>query len=181
MKVGYARTSTTDQIAGLEAQLALLKEAGCEDVYSEQTSSIGEREQLEACIRFARKGDTLVITKIDRLARSISQLMLIVERLAEKGVALRILDPDINTGGPMGKLVLTLLGAIAEFERGIMLERQREGISKAKREGKYKGRKPTARAKAEEAREMLSAGAGVSKVAKQLGIGRSSVYRIKAS
>ena len=102
----------------------------------------------------------------------------LVEQLSAKGVALRILDPDINTGGPMGKLVLTMLGAIAEFERAIMLERQREGIDKAKREGKFKGRKPTARAKADDIRQLSARGLGATEIARELGIGRQSVYRI---
>ena len=160
MLVGYARTSTTDQQAGLDAQIRDLQAAGvaADDIYREQVSSMAsQRPELEAALRFLRKGDTLVITKIDRLARSITKLMALVEQLSVKGVALRILDPDINTGGPMGKLVLTMLGAIAEFERAIMLERQREGIAKAKREGKFKGRKPTARAKADEARNRHAA------------------------
>jgi DNA invertase Pin-like site-specific DNA recombinase len=138
----------------------------------------GERAQLDAALRYVRKGDTLVVTKIDRLARSITKLMLLVEQLSAKGVALRILDPDINTGGPMGKLVLTLLGGIAEFERSIMLERQREGIAKAKAEGKFKGRKPTARAKADQVRALRAGGAGATEIANRLGIGRQSVYRI---
>jgi DNA invertase Pin-like site-specific DNA recombinase len=179
MIVGYARTSTTDQVAGLEAQLRDLRAAGAEEIYQEQISSMaGERPQLEAALKFVRKGDTLVVAKIDRLARSITKLMVLVEQLSAKGVALRILDPDINTAGPMGKLVLTLLGGIAEFERSIMLERQREGISKAKAEGKFKGRKPTARAKADQVRALRANGAGATEIANRLGIGRQSVYRI---
>jgi DNA invertase Pin-like site-specific DNA recombinase len=179
MIVGYARTSTADQVAGLEAQIRDLRAAGADELYQEQVSSMAAaRPQLDAALKFVRKGDTLVVTKIDRLARSISKLMVLVEQLCAKGVALRILDPDINTAGPMGKLVLTLLGGIAEFERAIMLERQREGIAKAKAEGKFKGRKPTARAKADEVKALRAAGVGPTEIAKRLGIGRQSVYRI---
>lgn len=147
MKVGYARTSTRDQEAGLDAQLRDLKVAGCEEIFEEQVSSVDvlRREKLEAALQFVRKGDTLVITKIDRLARSVRHLHEIVERLQKKGVHFQILSLGIDTGTPIGKLILTMIGGIAQFEREIMLERQREGIAKAKADGKYKGRIPTAR------------------------------------
>src|SRR5688572_21528998 len=148
MLVGYARTSTVDQEAGLEAQLRELK--GCKKVFQEQTSSVGERTALEGALEFTREGDTLVVTKLDRLARSVTHLGEIVERLGQKKVALRILDLGIDTSSATGELVLNVMGAIAQFERKMMLERQREGIAKAKAEGRYKGRKPMARAKTNE-------------------------------
>ena len=134
----------------------------------------GEFRQLE----HIRKGDTLMVTKLDRLARSVRHLFEITETLSEKGAGLRILDLGIDTSKPTGRLVLTVLGGIAEFEREIMLERQREGIAKAKAAGKYKGRKPTARAKADEVAALKAGGVGPTEIAKQLGIGRASVYRI---
>lgn len=180
MKVGYARTSTTEQTAGLEAQERDLRHAGVDKIFTEQLSSVdAKRPQLAAAIDYIRDGDVLVVTKLDRLARSVADLVDIGRKLEAKGAALRVLSPALETETPAGRLQFNIFGAVAQFEREIMLERQREGIAKAKREGKYKGRKPTARAKADEAREMLSAGVGVSQVAKQLGIGRSSVYRIK--
>ena len=139
---------------------------------------------LAEALEHIRKSDTLVVTKLDRLARSVRHLFEITETLKEKGAALRILDLGIDTGKPTGKLVLTVLGGIAEyaeFEREIMLERQREGIAKAKAAGKYKGRKPTARAKAEEVAVLKGQGVGPTEIAKQLGIGRASVYRILSS
>jgi DNA invertase Pin-like site-specific DNA recombinase len=180
MLVGYARTSTLDQRASIEAQVRHLSEAGCEKIFQEQVSSVdvARREELARAMEFVREGDTLVVTKLDRLARSVAHLMDITEALQDRGVALRILDLGIDTGNATGKLVLTVLAGIAEFEREIMLERQREGIEKARRAGKYKGRKPTARAKADDVLALRDRGVGPTEIAKQLGIGRASVYRI---
>ena len=180
MKIGYARTSTLDQKAGLEAQLEELKEAGCEKLFSEQVSSVSRRERLETAVDFIREGDTLVVTKLDRLARSVRHLLDIVETLKAKGADLRIINLNLDTGTATGKLLFTMIGAIAEFEREMMLERQREGIAKAKRAGKYKGRKPTARAKSKEIAGLKAQGLGAADIARQLGIGRASVYRVLA-
>lgn len=180
MLIGYARTSTTEQEAGLEAQLRDLKLAGCEQVFSEQVSSVAPRGELEAALRFARTGDTLVVTKLDRLARSVGKAWEVVEALQAKGAGLRILSlggDTVDTRSATGKLILTIFAGFAQFEREMMLERQREGIAKAKGEGKYRGRKPTARAKADEARRLHAEGKTISEVAKALGIGRASVYR----
>ena len=129
---------------------------------------------------FVREGDTLVVTKLDRLARSTRRLNEIVDRLREKGSHLQVLDLGIDTATPTGELVLTIIGGIAQFERQMMLERQREGIAKAKAEGKYKGRKPTARAKTQAVLDMRSKGIRATAIAEELGIGRASVYRILA-
>jgi DNA invertase Pin-like site-specific DNA recombinase len=178
MLVGYARTSTLEQVAGFEAQLRELKAAGCEGkIFSEQVSSVAKREQLEAALDYVREGDVLVVAKLDRLARSMRDLMEIVDTIKFKRASLRILNMNLDTGTPTGELILNVLGSIAQFERAMMLERQREGIAKAKAEGKYKGRAPTARAKADEARELHAQGVGAVEIAKRLGIGRSSVYR----
>ncbi len=178
-KIGYARTSTLEQTAGLEAQIRDLQAAGVEKVFSEQLSSVdAERPQLEAMLEFVREGDVLVITKIDRVARSVANLCEIEAKLHAKGASLKVLSPELDTSTPMGRLVFNMVGAIAQFEREIMLERQREGIAKAKAEGKYKGRAPTAMAKADEALTLLHGGMGATEVARQLGIGRASVYRI---
>lgn len=180
MIIGYARTSTTEQVAGIEAQERDLKAAGVARIFREQTSAIGARKELEAAIDFAREGDALVITKLDRLARSVADLCALVARLEAKGVALRILAMGIDTGTPSGKLMLNVFGAIGQFEREIMLERQREGVAKAKAEGKYKGRAPTARAKADEIRRLAAQGLTRDGIAAQLGIGVASVYRVLA-
>ena len=183
MLIGYARTSTLDQKASIDVQVRDLKTAGCEKILQEQVSSVdvANRIRLAEILEHIRKGDQLVVTKLDRLARSVRHLFEITETLSAKGAGLRILDLGIDTSKPTGKLVLTVLGGIAEFEREIMLERQREGISKAKAAGKYKGRKPTARAKAEEIAALKAQGVGATAIAKQLGIGRASVYRVLAT
>jgi len=151
--VGYARTSSCDQQAGLDAQIRDLKAAGCEEIFSEQVSAVAQRDRLKEALRFVRRGDTLVCCKPDRLARSTTELLQIVDDLDRRGVGLIMLSmggQQIDTRAPTGKLMITMLAAIAEFERGLLLERQREGVAKAKLDGKYKGRKPTARAKAAE-------------------------------
>ncbi len=180
MLIGYARTSTLDQKAGIEAQVRELQAAGCEKMLEEQVSSVdvATRTKLTEALSHLRRGDVLVVTKLDRLARSMPHLMEIVRDIQAKGASLKILASNIDTGSATGKLILNLLGSVAEFEREIMLERQREGIAKAKAAGKYKGRKPTAQAKAEEVRELQGAGLGATEIANRLGIGRASVYRI---
>ena len=123
----------------------------------------------------------MVVTKLDRLARSVAHLLEVLEALTAKGASLRILSMGIDTGTATGKLMLTLLGGVAEFERSIMLERQREGIAKAKAAGKYKGRKPTAMAKGDDVLALKAKGMKPNDIAKEVGIGRASVYRILKS
>jgi len=180
MLVGYARTSTLDQKAGIESQIRDLESIGVERLFVEQVSSVdvAHREQLAMALDFVREGDTLIVTKLDRLARSVAHLMSLVDALNAKKVALRILNLGIDTETATGKLMLTVLGGIAQFEREIMLERQREGIAKAKQEGKYKGRKPTVRARATEILGLRDKGWGVTKIADSLGVSRGSVYKI---
>ena len=176
MIIGYGRTSTIEQVAGLQAQIRDLKAAGAEKLFRENVSSVAP--QLEAAIEFAREGDTLVVTKIDRLARSVRHLCEIVDRLQAKGVALRILNMNLDTNDATGKLMLQIIGSIAEFERSIMLSRQLEGIAKAKAEGKYRGGIPTARAKAEQVFALVDAGKTRGEAAEELGISIRSVFRI---
>lgn len=180
MLIGYARTSTVEQEAGLEAQCRDLKAVGCDRLFSEQVSSLAQRAQLDAALDYIRDGDVLVVTKLDRLARSMRDLLEIVARIEGKGASLKILSMNLDTKTATGKLMLNVLGSVAEFERSMMLERQREGIAKAKRDGKYKGRKPTARAKNDDVLALARTGVGAVEIAKQLGISRSSVWRIVA-
>lgn len=182
MLIGYARTSTVEQVAGLEAQERDLAAAGCEKVFLEQVSSVDRdrRLKLAEAVEFARAGDVLVVTKLDRLARSVKHLLEIVETLEAKGVALRILAMGIDTSSPTGRLMLQVLASVAEFERAIMLERQREGIAKAKVDGKYRGRKPVEEKKAEEVRRLVAAGASVTKAAEAVGVSRATAYRVVA-
>ncbi|MGI4795681.1 MAG: recombinase family protein [Janthinobacterium lividum] len=180
--IGYARTSTAEQVAGLDAQVRDLKTAGAERVFTEQVSgSTMARAQLEEAITWAREGDTLIVCKPDRLARSTVDLLAIVARLEAKGIGLVILSmggSPLDTRSPTGKLMLTMLAAVAEFEKALMLERQREGIAKARDEGRYKGRVPTARNQSAEVLRLLAGGETPTTVAKLLGISRMSVYRI---
>lgn len=177
MLIGYARTSTLEQEAGLDAQLRDLAALGCEKIFREQVSSVAPRKQLEAALEFARSGDTLVVTKLDRLARSVTHMGAILAALDAKGAALRILNLGVDTATPTGKLMLNVLTGVAQFEREMMLERQREGIAKAKAEGAYKGRKPTARAKAAEIQALAAEGLSMGAIATKLGIGKGSVHR----
>ncbi|SFQ16491.1 recombinase family protein [Tranquillimonas alkanivorans] len=180
MKIGYARTSTLDQTAGLEAQRRELQAAGCEKVFEEQVSSVDhtKREKLAQALDYVRDGDTLTVAKLDRLARSTAHLLDLVETLETKGAALHVLDLNLDTSTSTGRLMLTVLGGIAQFEREIMLERQREGIAKAKAEGKYKGRKPTAQAKADDMRRLSAEGRTRKQIAEMLGVSERSVYRV---
>ena len=181
MLIGIARTSTLEQKAGLEAQLRELKAYGCEKIYQEQVSSVAEREQLNAALSSLRSGDKLVVTKLDRLARSVKHLGEIVEAINKADASLVILDMGgtaIDTSNPTGKLILNVMSSVAQFEREMMLERQREGIAKAKAEGKYKGRKPTARAKTEMVLLAKKQGLSPTQIMRDLGISKTSYYRI---
>jgi DNA invertase Pin-like site-specific DNA recombinase len=149
-------------------------------VFREQVSSVAERAQLQAALDFVREGDTFCITKIDRLARSITNLLEIIHALQKKQVAVKILNLGMDTTTPTGKLILTMLAGVAQFEREVMLERQREGIAKAKADGKYRGRAPLSAERRGDVLKMASAGVTRSSIAKQLGIGEASVYRILA-
>jgi DNA invertase Pin-like site-specific DNA recombinase len=192
MQIGYARTSTVEQKAGLEAQLRDLKAAGVKKTFSEQLSSVdSKRDRLEAAIDFCREGDVLVCTKLDRLARSVADVVVIEKRLREKGAALHIMDPAMDTSTPAGRLIFNVIASIAQFEREIMLTRQREGIAKAKDDGKYKGRAPTARSRADRILELSKQGMNAKAIVETLGkeldkkgkpikISERSVYRVLA-
>jgi len=180
--IGYARTSTVEQVAGLDAQVRDLKAAGCNerDIYREQVSSVAERPELDLLLsRIVRAGDVLVVTKLDRLARSTADLLAITARLKASGAALKVLDSPIDMTSPTGEFMLTVLGAVAQFERQIMLARQREGVAKAKAEGKYKGRKPTVRSQATEiVRLKVEDKLSDAEIARRLGVHRANVGRV---
>ena len=181
MLIGVARTSTIEQVAGLDAQVKQLKEYGCEKIYQEQVSSVGEREQLNVALGSLRSGDKLVVTKLDRLARSVRHLGEIIDTVNQADAALVILDMGgtaIDTSNATGKLILNVMSSVSQFEREMMLERQREGIAKAKAEGKYKGRKPTARNKTDMVLMALKEGIKPTHIMRELGISKTSYYRI---
>jgi DNA invertase Pin-like site-specific DNA recombinase len=179
--IGYARTSTAEQSAGLAAQERDLRAAGAEKVFAEQVSSMVQRAALRACMEFVREGDVVICTKPDRLARSTAELLMIEADLTKRGIGLVIMSMGgerLDTRNPTSKLMLTILGGVATWEREIMLERQREGIAKAKADGKYKGRKPTVKARIEQIKAMHVSGVKPAHIARQLGVARSSVYRM---
>ena len=179
MKIGYSRTSTISQDYSLEHQREKLENEGCEKIFSEQVSSVDTRPEFEKALEFCREGDTLVVTKLDRFARSITDLWKHIQLLEDKGAALQVLDMNLDTKTANGRLQVSLLASIAQWEREMMLERQRVGIAKAKAEGKYKGRSATARAKAAKIQKMAKDGLKPSQIASALGIGVASVYRYR--
>jgi len=179
-KVGYARTSTIDQEAGLEAQVRDLLAAGCEpeDIFKEHVSAVKQRDELDKALAYVRRGDTFIVTRLDRLARSVLDYMKVYDFLKAKGVKLRVLTMDIDQETPHGKAVFTALAAFAEMERTLMLERQKEGIAKAKSEGKYIGRKPLPDAIKERVMMLIETGVSKAWIAQHLQIGKASVFRI---
>src|ERR1039457_754979 len=175
--IGYARVSTEEQ--HLDAQIEQLKAAGCVRLYEEKASGVKEdRPELSKMLGYIRESDVVVVCKLDRIARSTKHLLQIVETLGEKKVSFKVLNIDLDTSTPTGKLMLSMLAAIGQFEREMMLERQKEGIRIAKEKGKYNGRKPTAQNQAVKVLELLSQGKTRQSVADELKIGIASVYRI---
>jgi DNA invertase Pin-like site-specific DNA recombinase len=178
--VGYARVSTVDQ--DLTAQLEQLHAANCDRIYREKESGVkADRPELAAMLDYVRTGDTVICCKLDRIARSTRHLLEVVELLERKAVAFKVLNINLDTSTPTGKLMLSVLAAIGQFERELMLERQREGIRIAKEAGAYKGRKPTAMAKAKEVIELAGLGVSKADIARRLNIGVASVYRVLRS
>lgn len=173
--IGYARVSIADQ--NLEIQIAALKAAGCDVIRSEKRSgtSTKSRTELQTVLDFLRKGDCLVVTRIDRLARSIGDLQDIVRAVKAKGASLKATEQPIDTTSAAGKAFLDMLGVFAEFETNLRKERQAEGIAKAKAAGVYKGRPPSINIT--KVRDLNKKGLGASEIAKALKIGRASVYR----
>ena len=180
MLIGYARTSTIDQQAGFESQLEELKAYGCSRTYKEQVSAVATRAQLETAIEILRAGDKLVVTKLDRLARSVSHMGDILSQIEAKGAGLVILSlgsERVDTTTATGKLILNMMVSVAQFEREMMKERQVEGIKRAKADGKYKGRKPSAMNQAEKVKALVAAGVARVQIMEQLGISKASYYR----
>lgn len=177
MKIGYARVSSSGQ--SLETQLEALEAAGCTKIYREKESggSTVKRHELERALEDLRDGDELVVTRLDRLARSVPDLYAIVQRIAAAGASFSCLQQGaVDTSSPTGKLMLGILGVIAEFERDLIRERQVEGIAKAKARGAYRGCKSTI--DPERVAAAVREHGGATAAARALGIGRASVYRI---
>jgi DNA invertase Pin-like site-specific DNA recombinase len=173
--IGYARVSTTGQDTA--TQEAKLKAAGCTLIRTETVSggSRNGRNELASILDFIRPGDVLIVVKLDRLGRNTRDVLNLVHELDEKGASLRVLEPAIDTGGPMGRMVLTVLGMVAEMELGFIRDRQRAGIDAAKAKGVYKGRPATfdrARIVA-----LRKEGMGATEIAKAVGCKRGNVYK----
>lgn len=175
-KIGYARVSTAEQ--GLDVQEAALKAAGCTAIRAEKRSgaSTEGRAELKTVLDFLRPGDELVVTRIDRLARSIGDLQDIVRAIRAKGASLKATEQPIDTSTAAGKAFLDMLGVFAEFETNLRRERQLEGIAAAKAAGVYKGRPATI--DAAKVTSLKADGLGATEIAKRLGVGRASVYRV---
>jgi DNA invertase Pin-like site-specific DNA recombinase len=174
--VGYGRVSSVGQ--SLDAQVEALIAAGCDKIFSEKVSgtSTKGRDALLDALEFVREGDTIVVTRLDRLARSVSDLFEILDKLADKKVAFRCLQQSgVDTDSSTGRLTLAILGAVAAFETDIRKERQLEGIARAKAAGVYKGRKPSV--DRSQVRSLHEEGLGATEIAKRLKICRASVYR----
>lgn len=176
---GYARVSTNSQ--STEVQVARLRAAGCEVVREEAVSgrSRAGRTELETILEFIRACDTLVVVKLDRLGRSTRDVLNLVHELESKGAALRVLEPEIDTLRPEGRIILTTLSMVAEMELTFIKERQRAGIEAAKAKGIYKGRKRSIDRAA--VQRLRNEGLGATEIARRLGIGRASVYKVLAS
>ena len=177
-KIGYARTSTVEQ--NLDAQIAALKVAGCDMVRTEQKSgaSLEGRPELKTILDFIHQGETLVVTRIDRLARSMQDLQAIVAQLSEKGAHLAATEQPVDTSTATGKAFFDMLGVFAEFETNLRRERQAEGIKAAKRKGVYRGRPSKIDMTAIQVR--LADGLSPTEIARDMGISRGTVYKAKA-
>jgi DNA invertase Pin-like site-specific DNA recombinase len=175
MIVGYARVSTTDQ--SLDVQMDELAAHGCERIFQDQASGTSRaRAGLAEMLQFVREGDVIVVSRLDRFARSLTDLFQMLDEMNRKGVAFQCVHQSIDTSSSTGKLTLAILGAVAEFENDIRRERQRAGIAKAKANGVYKGRR--AGIDIERVRALADQGMTAGAIASQFGCHRQSVYRI---
>ena len=182
MVVGYCRVSSVGQ--SLKVQLDKLKKAGCEEIYQEKKSGTvdSNRPELKTCLQYVRKGDTLVITKLDRLARSTLDLHNIVDRLRKKGVNFKVLDQSIDTGSAEGKLLFSVMSAFAEFENSIRRERQMDGIERAKSRGIRFGRQPKLTdEQIAEMRKKRKEGVLIRELMVEFNLSKASIYRLLSS
>ena len=176
MKVGYARVSSSGQ--SLDVQVDTLKNSGCEKIFQEKVSgtSTQGRDKLRECLDFVREGDEVVFTRVDRVARSVLDLQLIVKELTDKKVTITSTEQPISTKDATSKCFLDMLGVFAELETNLRKERQMEGIARAKTKGVYKGRKSNINV--EKIKSLKDEGMGATAIARELGIHRDSVYRL---
>jgi len=178
-KLGYARVSSTSQ--STDIQVKALEAAGCATIRTEKVSgkSRDGRDELATILDFLREGDVLVCHKLDRLGRSTRDVLNLVHEIHEKGASLQVLEPAIDTSGPMGTMVLTVLGMVSEMELGFIKDRQRAGIEAAKERGAYKGRKQNL--DYDKVIELKKSGMGATAIANELGCHRTMVYHVLKS
>lgn len=183
MKIGYARVSTKDQQESLSAQEKTLREAGCEEVYKEVASGVKTgRPELLAALRSSREGDTLVVTRLDRLGRSTLETLRTVQEIDARGVQVKALDLDLDTRTPSGRMVLSVISSLAQWERDTLVERTKEGLAHARKNGRIGGR-PAALSKTqrEAAVATLEKGMSITQTAKTFGVSASTISRLKRS
>ena len=175
--IGYARVSTADQDTA--AQTDALTAAGCDRIFTETaTGADPDRAQLAACLDYLREGDTLVVWRLDRLGRSLPHLLRVVEQLTARGIHLRSLTESLDTSSASGRLIISVFGALAEFERDLIRERTLAGLAAARARGAKPGRPAALTSEqVDAARQLLATGASAASVARTLGVGRSTLYR----
>ena len=177
MKIGYARISTTDQ--NLDAQLEELTKAGCEEIFQEKRSGAdSERKELAAALKMVRKGDVFIVTKLDRVARSMVDFWNTVQDIEEKGAAVQVLNMNLDTSSSQGRLMMGVLSSVAEFERSLIRERQQDGIERVKQDGKHLGRPKMDEQLKADVVAFVSAGNSKPSAAKLFNVGVSTVYKI---
>jgi len=177
-QVGYARVSTRDQNPG--SQEAALREAGCERVFVDrgESSRIADRPEWVACLDYLREGDTLVVTRLDRLGRNVRETINTIAELGDRGMNVRVLEPKLDTSDPMNKVVVTIMSALAEWERDLLIARTREGVAHARSEGRVAGPKPKLTTEQIRlVRKAVADGESVSALARTFGVSRQTVYR----
>lgn len=181
MNIGYARTSTHQQQDSLDAQQQTLKAYGCEKIFTDQISGArADRPGLEAALAYARENDSIVVTRLDRLGRSTVDILRTVQELDSRGITIEALDTRLDTRTPAGKLVLSVLASMAEFERDLIVERTREGLAHARTQGRVGGRPPKLTQHQQQAAlRLIADGMSENQVATALGVSRSTITRIK--
>ena len=177
MKIGYARVSTADQ--NLESQLDALKKAGCDEFYKEKKSGVSDREELEKALGYLREGDTLVVTKLDRLGRSLKKLLELIEEFKERGIHFQSLDDGIDTSTSVGNFFFQVIGAFSELERNLIVERTQKGLKAARSRGRLGGRPQIHKEDKKEIayREVMENQKSIKDIAESLGMSRMTIYR----
>lgn len=183
MRIGYARVSTHQQQESLSAQKQALEEYGCENIYTDQVSGAKtNRPGLMAALEYAREGDSVVVTRLDRLGRSTIDILRTVEELDDRGIRIEALDTKLDTDTPAGRLVISVLASMAEFERNLIVERTKEGLAHSKAQGRIGGRPPRLDVTQQQAAlAAISSGMSESQVAQTFGVSRSTITRLKRS